>query len=45
MKPSKAQREATYRYDKKVYDRILVRLRGGMEIEQDVKEAQVKWCS
>ena len=25
--------------------RILVRLRGGMEIEQDVKEAQVKWCS
>ena len=29
MKPSKAQREATYRYDKKVYDRILVRLPKG----------------
>ena len=25
--------------------RILVRLRGGVEIEQDVKEVQVKWCS
>ena len=25
--------------------RILVCLRGGMEIEQEVKEARVKWCS
>ena len=26
-------------------DRILICLRGGMEIEQTIKEAEVKWCS
>ena len=29
MKPTKAQREATYRYERKAYDRVLVRLPKG----------------
>ena len=26
-------------------DRVLVRFRGGIEIEQTIEEARVKWCS
>lgn len=40
MKPSKAQRDATYRYEQKAYDRILVRLPKGMKDKIEAAAAQ-----